>query len=85
MKYGYFILYKEASLAENLAYTFYKYVVENHVLPEEIIFNQDKLFISKFWKSLMNLIDTKYNLSILYHPQINGQTKRLNQILEQYL
>ena len=47
-KYGYFIQYKKALLAEDLAYTFYKYVVRNHGLPEEIIFNQDKLFIFKF-------------------------------------
>ena len=27
----------------------------------------------------------KINLSIVYHPQIDGQTERVNQILEQYL
>ena len=48
MKYGYFIPYKKASLAENLAYTFYKYVVGNHGLLEDIIFNRDKFFTSKF-------------------------------------
>ena len=48
MKYRYFISYKEASLAENLAYTFYKYVVGNYGLPEEIVSDQDKLFNSKF-------------------------------------
>ena len=30
IKYGYFISYKKASLAENLAYIFYKYVIENY-------------------------------------------------------
>ena len=38
-KYKYFILYKETSLAENLAYTVYKYVVGNYRLPEKIISN----------------------------------------------
>ena len=84
-KYGYFIPYKEASLTEDLAYTFYKYVVRNHGLPEEIIFDRDKLFISKFWKSLMDLVGTKHNLLTSYHPQTDGQTEQLNQTLEQYL
>lgn len=47
-KYKYFILYKKTSLAENLAYIFYKYVIANHKMPEKIIFNHDKLFIFKF-------------------------------------
>jgi hypothetical protein len=29
-KYAYFISYLESSLAENLAYIFYKYVMANH-------------------------------------------------------
>ena len=84
-KYGYFILYKEASSAEDLAYTFYKYVVANHGMPEEIISNRDKLFTSKFWKLLMDLVGTRQNLSTLYYPQTDGQTEQLNQTLEQYL
>ena len=47
-KYGYFILYKKTLAAKNLAYTFYRYVVANHRMPEKIIFDQNKLFISKF-------------------------------------
>ena len=66
-KYGYFIPYKETSLAEDLVYTFYKYMVENHGLPKEIISDRDKLFTSKFWKSLMDLVSTKHNLSTSYH------------------
>ena len=84
-KYGYFILYKKASLVEDLVYTFYKYVVGNHGLPEKIISDWDKLFTSKFWKSLMDLVSTKHNLSTSYHSQTDGQTEQLNQTLEQYL
>ena len=81
-KYGYFIPYKEASLAKNLAYIFYKYMVGNYGLPEEIISDQNKLFILKFWKSLINLVGTKHNLSTSYYPQTNRQTEKLNQTLE---
>lgn len=84
-KYRYFILYKTVLLAKNLAYTFYKYVVANYEIPKEIISNHNKLFTFKFWKSLMDLVDIKYNLLTFYHLQTNNQTKQLNQTLKQYL
>ena len=77
-KYGYFILYKKVLLAEDVAYTFYKYIVKNYELSKEIIFDQDTLFTSKFWKSLIDLVDIKHNFSISYHPQTDNQTEKLN-------
>ena len=84
-KYGHFIPYKEASDATELAYTFLKIVIANHGLPEEIISDRDKLFTSKFWKSLMAQLGANHKLSTAFHPQTDGQTERLNQTLEQYL
>ena len=37
------------------------------------------------WASLCTLLGIQSNLSTAYHPETNGQTKRTNQILEQYL
>ena len=54
IKYNYFLSYKKASTAEDLVYTFLKTIIANHELSDEIISDKDKLFISKFWKSLMN-------------------------------
>jgi hypothetical protein len=84
-KYGYFIPYWEASSAEALAHTFLRVIIANHGLPEEIISDRDKLFTSKFWKSLMALLGANHKLSTAFHPQTDGQTERLNQTLEQYL
>jgi hypothetical protein len=47
-KYGYFILYKESSLAEKLAYTFNKHIIGNYEISKKIINNKDKLFILRF-------------------------------------
>ena len=47
-KYRHFILYKEASDAIELVYTFLKVVIANHGLLKEIILDRDKLFTSKF-------------------------------------
>jgi hypothetical protein len=34
---------------------------------ETIISDRDKLFISKFWKSLIDQLDIKYKLLIVYY------------------
>lgn len=38
-----------------------------------------------FWHALTKSLNIKLKLSMAYHPQSNGQTKQINQILEQYL
>ena len=70
---------------EELAYAFLRVIAANHGLPEEIISDRDKLFTSKFWKSLVDQLGIHHKLSTLYHPQTDGQIERLNQTMEQYL
>jgi hypothetical protein len=53
-KYDYFIPYRESSSAENLVYVFNKHIIRNHGIPKRIISDRDKLFTSRFWKSLMD-------------------------------
>ncbi len=84
-KYRHFVPYKESSTAEDLAYTFIRTVVSQHGLLEEIILDKDKLFTSKFQKSLMAQLGANYKLSTAFHPQTDRQTERLNQTLKQYL
>ncbi len=50
-----------------------------------IILNQDSLFINHFWIILCWHLEAKQKLSIVFHLQINNQTKRYNQMLEHYL
>jgi hypothetical protein len=84
-KYTHLVPYKEASTAEELAYTFMKTIIAQHGTPDEIISDRDKLFTSQFWQSLMDLLGSKHKLSTSYHPQTDGQTERTNQTIEQYL
>jgi hypothetical protein len=67
-KYAYFINYLKSLNAKDLAYTFLRTIFTNHGMPKSIISNQDKLFTSKFWKSLMDQLDIKHKLSTAYHP-----------------
>jgi transposase InsO family protein len=59
----------------------YKY----HGLPNDIISNRGLMFTSKFRQSLFKILKVKIKLSFAYHPQTDGQTKRVNQVLEKYL
>lgn len=84
-KFGRFIPYRETWTAEQLARVFMKEVVANHGMPHQLISDRDKLFTSNFWTELMKILAVKHKLSTAYHPQTDGQTERLNQVLEQYL
>jgi hypothetical protein len=43
------------------------------------------LFTLKFWETLCETLDTQLHFSSAYHSQTDGQTKRVNQILEDML
>ena len=61
--------------AANMAYLFLEHVVAHHGVPKTIISDQDKLFMSKFWNTLTNIMGINHCLTIAYHPQANGQTE----------
>jgi hypothetical protein len=42
-------------------------------------------FIARFWEQLQHALGTKLIWSSAYHPQTDGQTERVNQILEDML
>jgi hypothetical protein len=54
-------------------------------MPEAIISDRDRICTSKLLKELFKLAEVKLLMSSAYHPQIDGQTERLNQYLEGYL
>ena len=41
--------------------------------------------ISLFWQKLMDLMGIISKMTTAFHPQSDGQTERINQILEEYL
>jgi hypothetical protein len=60
-------------------------VFRTHGLPDNIISDRGTQFNSEFSKALCHLLNIKQNLSTSFHPQTDGQTERVNGILEQYL
>jgi hypothetical protein len=56
-----------------------------HGVPKKIVSDRGTQFTLKFWGRLHETLDTQLCFSSAYHPQINAQTKRVNQILEDML
>ena len=60
-------------------------VFKLHGLPQAIILDRDKVFTSNLWQTLFKITGTELRMSFAYHPQMDGQTKCVNQCLETYL
>ena len=54
-------------------------------MSSAIVSDRDKVFTSQLWKALFNLAGVQLMMSTSYHPQIDGQTERVNQCLETFL
>jgi hypothetical protein len=54
-------------------------------VPKKIVSDRGTQFTSKFWERLHETLDTQLCFSSTYHPQTDGQTERVNQILEDLL
>ena len=61
--------------AEDLAHIFLSQVFAKHGTPTDIVSDCGKHFISRFWRSLCQLLSIKANLSTAYHPETDRQTK----------
>jgi len=75
----------EKTLAEGLARLFRDNVWKLHGLPKSIISDRGPQFAAGLIQELNEILGIKSKLSTAFHPQTNGQTKRVNQELEQYL
>ncbi|EDN06339.1 hypothetical protein HCAG_02942 [Histoplasma mississippiense (nom. inval.)] len=71
--------------AEGLADIIVWKLAKNFGLPANIISDRDSLINSKFWSTLCYLLHVRRKLSTAFHPQTDGQTERLNQVIEHYL
>ena len=71
--------------APQFAQLFLERVVALHGLPDSLVSDRGSVFTSRFWKSLSTLLGINPRLSTAFHPQTDGQTERMNQIVEQYL
>jgi hypothetical protein len=84
-KFSHFVPLRHPFTAPSVARVFIDTVVKLHGMPHTIISDRDRIFTSAFWKMLFQQLGTKLQYTTAYHPQTNGQTKRVNQCLEMFL
>ena len=70
---------------DRLAELYVKEIVRLHDVPLSIVLDRDPHFTSRFWKELQLALGTRLNFSTTFHPQTDGQSKRLIQVLEDML
>ena len=68
-----------------MAQIFLDTIYRLHGLPESIVSDKDKVFMSRFWKELFKILQVKLLMSTSYHPQTDDQSEVVNRCLEGYL
>jgi hypothetical protein len=70
---------------QNIAIVFISEIVRLHGMPKRIIFDRGSVFTGRFWTSFQEALGTQHNFSTSYHQEIDENTQRTNQILEDML
>jgi hypothetical protein len=76
--------FRSDSAAET-AELFIKHVFKLHGAPEELVSDRDPLFTSEYWAAVMAGIQCQRKMSSAGHAQTDGQTERVNRVLEEML
>jgi hypothetical protein len=84
-KQAHFIPCNKKVTAQELAKIYIENVFKLHGIPSDIVSDRGPIFTSNFWREFSKLLNIELNFSSAFHPESDGQTERVNQILEQYL
>eukprot|EP00798_Chlamydomonas_sp_ICE-L_P024861 gene24861-biopygen19279 len=71
--------------AEQIAKIFHRIILSEQGTPTSLITDRDVKFTSAFWKTIQSLCTIEPGMSTAFHPQTDGQTERMNSVLEDTL
>jgi len=57
-------------------------VVRHHGIPKKLLSDRDARFTGHFGSELQRLMGTRQAFSTAFHPQTDGQTERMNRVIE---
>ncbi|MFS8007030.1 putative nucleotidyltransferase, Ribonuclease H [Helianthus anomalus] len=84
-KSAHFLAIKETDKFSTLADVYLKEVVSRHGVPTSIISDRDARFTSELWQAMHKSFGSRLDMSTAYHPQMDGQSERTIQTLEDML
>nr|GFC44963.1 putative reverse transcriptase domain-containing protein [Tanacetum cinerariifolium] len=84
-KSAHFLPIREDYKTEKLARIYINKIVARHGIPVSIISDRDGRYASHLWQAFQKALGTKLNMSTAYHPEIDGQSERTIQTLEDML
>ena len=84
-KMTHFVATTERISAKGLVRLFRDNIWKLHGLLESVVSDRGLQFAVELTKKLNRMLVIKTKLSTSFHPQTDGQTKQINQELEQYL
>jgi hypothetical protein len=84
-KVSHFIPIKTTYSGLELAELYMSRIVYLHGVSKKIVLDRGTQFTSKFWERLHEALDTQFHFSSTYHPHTDGETERINQIIEDTL
>ena len=71
--------------AEEAARLFTQHVFQYHGVPRVLISDRDTRFTSAFWRAFARQVGAETRFSTSFHPQTDGQTERMNRVLEEVM
>lgn len=84
-KYAHFLALSHPYTVQMVVEIFMDNIHKLHGMPTAIITDRDRIFTSEFFQEIFKAKKVQLRFSTSYHPQIDGQTERVNQCLESYL
>ncbi|KAG8501385.1 hypothetical protein CXB51_003461 [Gossypium anomalum] len=84
-KSAHFIPVRTDYSLDKLAELYVSQIVRLHGVPISIVSDRDPRFTSRFWKKLQEALGIKLHFSTAFHPQTDGQSGQIIQILEDLL
>ena len=75
----------DTATAQEVGRLYFNKVVKYHGMQKSSILDRDPKFTSRFWRALWKKLGTKLKMSTAFRPQTDGQTERVNLVLQEYL
>ena len=76
---------RKSITATQCAQLFVEHVFRLHGMPRSIVSDRDPRFTATFWVELFKLLGSALHMSTADHPESDGQTERVNRVVEDIL